>query len=67
MAAIWENWFEQRGVSYSVTLVKKYKQAEQWKETQSLSRDDLLVAAKVLNECHSWIVFKAQQDRNEGR
>jgi len=53
-AVIWEN-ETRNGPMHNVVLVKVYKDGDDWKETRSLSRDDLLLAAKVLNMAHSWM------------
>lgn len=53
-AAIWKNQTE-HGIRYNVTLTRLYRKDEQWKTTDSLGRDDLLVAAKALNDAHTWI------------
>ena len=55
-AAIWANKSEDGGIWYSVTVGRLYKDEEgQWKTSESLGRDDLLVAAKVLDGAHTWI------------
>ncbi len=61
-AAIWENDSE-RGVMYSVNISRSYRSGEQWKETHSFGRDDLPVAAKVLDLCHTWIYQNASSRR----
>ena len=53
-ATIWEN-ETTAGVRHNVTLVKLYKDAEEWKQTESFGRDDLLLVAKVVDQAHSWI------------
>lgn len=53
-AAIWENHSEQ-GIRHNVTVCKKYKTGDQWRETQSYSREDLPLVIKVLDQCHTWI------------
>ena len=59
-AAIWERETES-GVRHSVTLERLYKDAEgRWKNTDSLDRNDLLVAAKVLDLAHSWICLEGK-------
>ena len=32
-----------------------YREGDQWKNTESFGRDDLLTLAKVADEAHSWI------------
>jgi hypothetical protein len=53
-AAIWEN-ETQNGTRHNVTVCRLYKDGEQWKQTESFGRDDLLVLAKVLDQTHTWI------------
>ena len=53
-AAIWENETD-NGTRYNVTVSRLYKEDDKWKDSHSFGLDDLLVVAKVLNECHSWI------------
>ncbi|MDX2201043.1 MAG: hypothetical protein SF069_18980 [Phycisphaerae bacterium] len=53
-AAIWENKGE-KGTHYNVSVARLYKQGNDWKLSDSFGRDDLLVAAKVLDLAHSWI------------
>lgn len=57
-AAIWRN-----GEFYNVTLSKSYKDGDEYKNTHSLGRDDLLAAAKALDSAHSWILRQEQKDR----
>ena len=56
-AAIWEN-ETTNGSRYNVTVSRLYKDGESWKDSNSLGRDDLPLAAKVLDRCHSWIFAK---------
>ena len=53
-ATIWEN-ETSAGVRHNVTLGRLYKDAEEWKQTESFGRDDLLLVAKVVDQAHSWI------------
>jgi len=54
--AVWKN-STQNGPMFNSTLVRSYKnQQGEWAETSSLSRDDLLVAAKALDLAHTFIV-----------
>jgi len=59
-AAVWENDTPQ-GVMYNVTISRLYKDGETWKNSSSFGRDDLLLASKVLDRAHSWIVATAQK------
>ena len=65
-AAIWANQTEQYGVLFNVTLSRSYKTAEgEWRDSDSFGRDDLLVAAKVLDEAHTWICNEQRRERRE--
>ena len=46
-AAIWSNQSEDRRTWFSVTITRRYKNGEQWKDSTSFRRDDLPVVAKV--------------------
>ena len=58
-AAIWPNETEGR-TRYNVTFSRLYKDGDEWKSTQSFSRNDLLLLAKVADQAHSRI-FELQQ------
>lgn len=68
--AVWKN-STQNGPMYNTTMVRSYKTQEgEWAESSSLSRDDLLTAAKALDLAHTFIVeaeaaARAQQQPNE--
>lgn len=53
-AAVWKN---KPGdtVFYNVTLQARYKDGEEWKDSNSLSTDQLLNAAKVLTRAEAYI------------
>lgn len=59
-AAIWENDTE-KGIRYNVTISRLYKDEETWKNSSSFGRDDLLLASKVLDRAHSWILATSQK------
>lgn len=59
-ATIWVN-ETSVGPRHNVTLGRLYKDGdEQWRTSDSLGRDDLLTAAKVLDLAHSWIYSQAE-------
>ena len=60
-ATIWHN-LTRAGERYNVTLIRLYRNGDTWKESTHFGRDDLLLAAKVLDLAHSWIY---QQERTE--
>ena len=53
-AAIWEN-DTTNGKRHNVTLSRIYKDGEDWKDSTSFGRDDLLLVMKVSDVAHSWI------------
>ena len=54
-AAVWANHGES-GVWYSVVFSRIYKDGDSWKRSESFSRDDLPLVAKVADRVHTWIV-----------
>ena len=58
---IWRNQGA-KGNWYSVNPSRGYKQEESWKETDSLTFDDLLTMGKLLDMAHTWIMHQQQAD-----
>ena len=58
-ATIWPNGTDGR-TRHNVTFSRLYKNGDEWKNTQSFSRNDLLLLAKVADQAHSRI-FELQQ------
>lgn len=55
-AVIWAN-PTKNGVFHNVVPLRIYRgENNEWHETHSLGRDELLLAAKVLDAAHTWIV-----------
>ena len=50
---------------HNVTFGRLYKEADQWKTTQSFGRNDLLVLAKVADQAHSRIFALPQEEEPE--
>ena len=46
----------ENGIFYKSTLQRVYKQGEEWKTTQALGRDDLLVAQYLLGKAWEFIL-----------
>ena len=67
-AAIWENDTE-IGIRHNVTISRLYKDGEEWRDTESFGRDDLLLLGKVADLAHSWILATsaADQPADDGR
>ena len=58
--AIWENETE-NGSRHNVSIVRLYKDGDQWKDSTSFGRDDLLLVAKIADLAHSWIIARGQE------
>jgi hypothetical protein len=59
---IWRNTSD-KGTWYSAVPTRSYKQGDEtWKETDSLSADDLLPMAELLRQTFSWIARQLQAD-----
>jgi hypothetical protein len=57
-ATIWEN-ETSVGTRHNVTVARLYKEDDEWKQSESFGRDDLLVLAKIVDLAHSWILTAA--------
>jgi hypothetical protein len=53
-AAIWEN-TTQQGVRHNVSIVRLFKDGNQWRDSSNFGRDDLPIVEKVADLAHSWI------------
>jgi len=65
--SIWENQAEQGKTFYSTTVGRIYKAKGEWQSSQSLNAEDLLVAAKALNDADTWIRDQYQTAREQRR
>jgi hypothetical protein len=57
-AAVWANSTE-NGVRHNTTFRRIYKDGEEWKDSDSFGRDDLLLLAKLADKVHTWIYEQA--------
>jgi hypothetical protein len=63
-AVVWKN-DTRNGAMFNTKLVRVYKDKDdEWQETTSLGRDDLLIAAKALDEAHSFILAEEREARS---
>lgn len=62
-AVVWEN-PTANGAMFSTQLVRVYKDGDDWKETHSLNREDLLHAAKLLDAADT-IIHREEEKRRE--
>jgi hypothetical protein len=53
-AAIWKNDTD-KGSLFNVSFQRTYKEGEEFKNSQSFGRDDLLVLAKLADQAHTKI------------
>jgi hypothetical protein len=60
-AAIWRN-EGSKGPWYSVTIERKYKDGDKYKQSDSFGKDHLLTAAKVLDLAHTELVNLERDD-----
>ena len=63
-ATIWRNGTDEQP-RHNVTFGRLYKEADQWKTTQSFGCNDLLVLAKVADQAHSRIFALPQEEEPE--
>ncbi len=65
-AAVWQNDTEQ-GVRYNTTFSRSYKDGEEWKNSDSFGRDDLLALGEAARLAFHWIhqQSKAASDEKE--
>lgn len=62
--AVWENDFQLKDgtkkKSYSVTMIRSYKDGEDWKDTNSYNVDSLADLETVADECRKFLKLKDQ-------
>ncbi len=59
---VWEN-ETRNGARCSVTIVRLYKEGDEWRETTSFDRDDLPLVMKVADKCHDFIYEHLAESR----
>lgn len=64
-AAIWANPTE-NGVRHNVTFSRLYKEGDEWRDTDSFGRDDLLLLVKVADRAHTRICDMQAATGREG-
>ena len=52
---IWER-KSKSGVRYSLSVVRLYRNGDQWKESTRLGRDDIPLVRLILDEAYCWIL-----------
>ncbi|MEN6406989.1 MAG: hypothetical protein ABFC77_11020 [Thermoguttaceae bacterium] len=62
VAAVWENETDGGAIRHNVTFSRLYKpDGEQWRNSSSFGRDDLLLLAKLADQAHTWIYEQAKE------
>ena len=59
-AAIWAN-ETQVGIRHNATVVRLYKDGDNWATSNTFGRDDLPLLAKVADMAHTWIFAETQK------
>ena len=54
-ASIWANHSESREVWFNVSVSRLYRDGDQWKDSQTFSRDDLPIVAKAADMAYAWL------------
>lgn len=61
-AAIWENGTDGDRVRYAVTFSRLYKDGEQWCDSSSFGRQELLLLQKVADIAHTFLYQQPEPD-----
>lgn len=54
---IWQRKSKKNGVRYSLTVVRLFRNGDQWKESTRLGRDDIPLVRLVLDEAYTWMLL----------
>ena len=54
-AAIWQNETNDGSIRHSVTFSRLYKEGEQWRDSASFGRQELLLLIKVADQVHTFL------------
>lgn len=65
-ASIWVN-ETQNGSMHSVTVTRSFKEGDDWHDSTSFAREEILLASKALDEAHSWIHRELERASREER
>ena len=72
VAAIWRNEIDSENggsvIRHNVTFSRLFKpEREQWQNSSSFGRDDLLLLGKLADQAHSWIYAQTQEQNGSSR
>ena len=54
---VWQRRSKNNGVRYSLTVVRLFRNGDQWKESTRLGRDDIPLARLALDEAYTWLLM----------
>ena len=63
-ACIWRQ-DTRSGLRHHVTICRLFKNGDIWQESTRFGRDDLPLAAKVMELAHEWIFFHSQEGEED--
>ncbi|MEM8669253.1 MAG: hypothetical protein AAGG48_17150 [Planctomycetota bacterium] len=64
-ASVWKNDSKNNGSWLSVTITRTYRDGEEYKDTTSFRRDDLLFVAKAAELAFSWCLRQAEKAKRD--
>ena len=68
VAAVWANEIEGGAIRHNVTFSRLYKpEGEEWQNSSSFGRDDLLLLAKLADRAHSYIYEQTQEQNGSAK
>lgn len=65
-ASIWRNETD-KGPMYNVMIIRSYREGDVWHDSHSFSYDDLMNAAKLLYDAHSFITAERARNASAAR
>ena len=60
---VWQRKSKNKGVRYSLTVVRLFRNGDQWKESTRLGRDDIPLVRLLLDEAHTWMLTNEENSK----
>ncbi len=60
---VWQRRSKNNGVRYSLTVVRLFRNGDQWKESTRLGRDDIPLVRLLLDEAHTWMLTNEENSK----
>ena len=60
---VWQRRSKNNGVRYSLTVVRLFRNGDQWKESTRLGRDDIPLVRLLLDEAHTWMLRNEENSK----